>query len=53
MYAPPNITRTIRSRRMGWTGHVTSMVQVRNAYKILVGKPKEDITQKNQAQMEG
>jgi len=25
---------------MRWTGHVARMVEVRNSYKILVGKPK-------------
>jgi hypothetical protein len=30
----------IKSRRMRWAGHVVEMGEMRNAYKILVGKPK-------------
>jgi hypothetical protein len=30
----------INSRRMSWAGHVTFMVQIRNAYTILAGKPE-------------
>jgi hypothetical protein len=30
----------IKSRRMRWTGHVASMGEKRNAYRILVGKPE-------------
>jgi hypothetical protein len=40
LYASPNIIREIKSRRMKWAGHVTSMEDVRNAYNILVGKPE-------------
>jgi hypothetical protein len=36
---PKNIIR-ITSRRMRWTRHVVRMGKMRNAYKILVGKPK-------------
>jgi hypothetical protein len=28
----------IKLRRMGWAGHVTRLVEMRNSYKILVGK---------------
>jgi hypothetical protein len=28
------------SRRMRWAGHVASMEEKRNAYRILVGKPE-------------
>jgi hypothetical protein len=31
----------IKSRRMIWEGHVARMGEKRNAYRILVGKPKE------------
>jgi len=41
MYSSSNIVRLFKSRRMGWTGHVASMVERRGAYKILVGKPEE------------
>jgi hypothetical protein len=30
----------IKSRRMRWAGHVARMGEKRNAYRILVGKPK-------------
>jgi hypothetical protein len=30
----------IKSRRMGWAGHVALMGEKRNAYRILVGKPE-------------
>jgi hypothetical protein len=30
----------IKSRRMRWAGHVARMVEKRNAYRILVGKPE-------------
>jgi hypothetical protein len=32
--------RMIKSRRMGWAGHVARMGEKRNAYRILVGKQK-------------
>jgi hypothetical protein len=34
------IIRVIKSRRMGWAGHAARMGERRNAYRILVGKPK-------------
>jgi hypothetical protein len=39
-HASPNIIRAIESRRMRWAGYVARMGKMRNAYKILVGKPK-------------
>jgi hypothetical protein len=30
----------IKSRRMRWAGHVVHMGEMKNAYKILVGKPE-------------
>jgi hypothetical protein len=39
-YASPNIIRVIKSRRTRWVGHVARMEEMRNAYNILVGKPK-------------
>jgi hypothetical protein len=30
----------IKSRRMRWAGHVARMGETRDAYRILVGKPK-------------
>jgi hypothetical protein len=41
LYSSPDITRAVKSRRMRWTGHVTHMTEMRNAYKILVGKSDE------------
>jgi hypothetical protein len=41
-YSSPNIiSRMIKSRRMGWAGHVARMGEKRNAYGILVGRQKE------------
>jgi hypothetical protein len=40
LYTSPNIIRMIKSRRMGWAGHVARMGEKRNAYRILVGKPE-------------
>jgi hypothetical protein len=39
LYASPNIIRVIKSRRLRLTEHVARTAQMRNAYKILVGKP--------------
>jgi hypothetical protein len=33
--------RMTKSRRMRWAGHVAPMEEKRNAYRILVGKPKD------------
>jgi hypothetical protein len=30
----------MKSRRMGWAGHVARMMEKRNAYRLLVGKPE-------------
>jgi hypothetical protein len=30
----------VKSRKMGWAGHVARMAERRNAYRILVGKPE-------------
>jgi hypothetical protein len=38
LYSSPNIIRMIKSRRMGWAGHVARMGETRNAFRILVGK---------------
>jgi hypothetical protein len=40
LYSSPSIIRMIKSRRMRWAGHVVRMVEKRNAYRILVGKPE-------------
>ena len=40
LYSSPNIVRVIKSRRMGWAGHVARMGEERGAYRVLVGKPE-------------
>jgi hypothetical protein len=40
LYTSPNITSVIKSRRTRWVGHIEHMGSVRNAYRILVGKPE-------------
>jgi hypothetical protein len=37
LYASP-IVRVIKSRRMRWAGHVAGVTEMKNAYRILVGK---------------
>ena len=32
--------RVIKSRRMGWAGHVARMGEERGVYRVLVGKPE-------------
>jgi hypothetical protein len=34
------MSRHFRSRKMGWTGHVTLMAENINSYTLLVGKPE-------------
>jgi hypothetical protein len=38
-YIFPSIVRVIRLWRKRWVGYVACMDAVRNAYKVLVGKP--------------
>jgi hypothetical protein len=40
LHASSNVIRVIRSRMMGWAGHVARMRAMRNGYKILVEKPE-------------
>jgi hypothetical protein len=40
LYASPNIIRKIKSRSMRCVGHVTCMKDMRNALKILNGRPE-------------
>jgi hypothetical protein len=40
LYSSPSIIRIMKSRRMRWAGHVASMGEKRNAYRLLVGKPE-------------
>jgi hypothetical protein len=39
-HASPTIIRVMKSRMMRWTGYVSCTGGIRNAYRILVGKPK-------------
>jgi hypothetical protein len=39
LYSSLNSIREIKSRRMRWLGHIARVGVMRNAYKILVGKP--------------
>jgi hypothetical protein len=39
-YSSPSIIRIIKSRRMRWARHVARMGEKRNAYRLLVGRPK-------------
>ena len=40
LYSSPNIIRSLKSRLLRWAGHVARVELTRNAYRILVGKPK-------------
>jgi hypothetical protein len=40
LYSSPSINRIIKSRRLRWAGHVARVVEKRNAYRLLVGKPE-------------
>jgi hypothetical protein len=40
LYSSPNIIRMITSERIRWAGHIARMWEMRNAYRILVGKPE-------------
>jgi hypothetical protein len=40
LYSSPSIIRIMKSRRMGWAGHVARIGEKMNAYRLLVGKPE-------------
>jgi hypothetical protein len=40
LYSSPDISRQIKSRRMRWAGHVSSLGEGRNVYRVLKGKPE-------------
>jgi len=40
LYSSPNIVRVIKSRKMGWAGHVACMGEDREVYRVLMGKPE-------------
>jgi hypothetical protein len=41
LYASPNINTVTKPRRMRLAGHVAHWGEMRNAYNIFIGKPKE------------
>ncbi|KAJ4436784.1 hypothetical protein ANN_16916 [Periplaneta americana] len=43
LYSSSDIIRNITSRRLRWAGHVARMGESRNAYRVLVGRPKGKI----------
>jgi hypothetical protein len=53
-YSSSSILRIIKSRRMGWAGHVVRMGEKRNAYRLLVGKVRgKETNRKTKAYMGG
>jgi hypothetical protein len=38
LYSSPDIIKMVLSRRMKWAGQITRRVEMRNAYRILLGK---------------
>ena len=40
LYSLPNIVQVVKSRRMGWVGHVARMGKGRGVHRVLVGKPE-------------
>ena len=40
LYCSHNIVWVIKSRRMGWAGHVARTGERRGTYRVLVGKPE-------------
>ena len=41
LYFSPNVVRVIKSRKMGWAGHVARMEERRGVYWVLVGNLRE------------
>jgi hypothetical protein len=40
LYSSPSIVRVVKSRRMGWAGHVARMGEESGVHRVLVGKPE-------------
>ena len=53
LYSSPNIIRNLKSRQMRWAGHVASMEQFRNAYRVSMGKPESETFREAETQMRG
>ena len=39
LYRSPNTVKEIKSRRVGWAGHIAKMEEGRSVFKISIGKP--------------
>jgi hypothetical protein len=39
LYSSSGIVRIVKSRRLQWAGHVAKMREMKNAYRIFMGKP--------------
>jgi hypothetical protein len=44
-----SIIRQIKSRRIGWAGHVARMGEERKVYKVFAGKPEGETSPKTEA----
>ena len=40
LYSSPNVVRNLELRRLRWAEHVAHMKESRNAYRVLMGRPK-------------
>jgi hypothetical protein len=40
LYSSPSSIRMVKARRMRWVGHLARMGEMRNTYRLLVGKPE-------------
>jgi hypothetical protein len=40
LYSSPSIIIIIKSTMMNWAGHLARMGEMRNAYRLLVGRPE-------------
>ena len=40
LYCSPNIVRVVKSRRMGWAGHLARRGERSGVYRVLVGEPE-------------
>jgi hypothetical protein len=44
LYSSPDIIRAVKSREIRWTGHIAYLEEMRNLYRMLVGKPEGEAT---------